>query len=450
VTPPPSGPPTGAPPIPPNVPPPPKVKPEALALRAKPRPVTRLSRRALISLGSVSALTVGGLAIWALGVHHGGGTPPQELYSTDRKPIAEGLRTLPGDYGALPKPALPASVPPLGPPLPGDLGRPFLRAQQEQGAPVTAPAAPSGLTAAEQAAAAERERLRQEAEAARHGALFVQVRQRTADQPAAEPALAAATPKPQNPFAPLPGSAESASPDETAAQNGQDRKSAFLNAATDTKTYASGRLETPASPFQVMAGTLIPAAMVTGLNSDLPGQCIATVTEPVYDTVTGKTLLIPQGSRLLGTYDAQVSYGQSRVLLVWTRLVMPDGSSVVLDRLPGTDTQGFAGLEDGTDNHWGKLIAGAALSTLLGVGAELGSQQSGLGGTSQQTVVVATSRSAENSLNQVGQQLTRRNLDVQPTLTVRPGFPVRVIVNKDLVLRPYAVANATRTAGATP
>ena len=444
----PSGPANGAPPIPPNVPPQPKVVPEALALRAKPRPVTRLSRRALILLGSVSALTVGGLAIWALGVQHGGGTPPQELYSTDRKPIAEGLRALPGDYGSLPKPVLPAGVPPLGPPLPGDLGRPFLRAQQEQGAPVATPTAPAGLTAEEQAAAAERERLRQEAEAARRGALFVQVRQKITDQPAAEAAVAGPS-TPLNPFAALPGSAESARPDEAASQNGQDKKSAFLNAATDTKIYASGRLQTPASPFQVMAGTIIPAAMVTGLNSDLPGQAIATVTEPVYDTVTGKSLLIPQGSRLLGTYDAQVSYGQSRVLLVWTRLIMPDGSSILLDRLPGADTKGFAGLEDETDNHWGKLLAGAALSTLLGVGAELGSQNSGLGGTGQQTVVVATSRSAEESVNQVGQQVTRRNLNVQPTLTVRPGFPVRVIVNKDLVLRPYG-ASARRTGGSAP
>ena len=448
MNPPPSGAPNGAPPIPPNVPPQPKVAPEALALRAKPRPVTRLSRRALILLGSVSALTIGGLAIWALGVQHGGGTPPQELYSTDRKPIAEGLRTLPGDYGSLPKPVLPAGVPPLGPPLPGDLGRPFLRAQQEQGAPATAPAAAAGPTAEEQAAAAERERLRQESEAARRGALFVQVRQKSADQPTAEAAVAGPTPPP-NPFAALPGSAESARPDEAASQNGQDKKSAFLNAATDTKIYASGRLQTPASPFQVMAGTIIPAAMVTGLNSDLPGQAIATVTEPVYDTVLGKTLLIPQGSRLLGTYDAQISYGQSRVLLVWTRLIMPDGSSIVLDRLPGADTKGFAGLEDETDNHWGKLLAGAALATLLGVGAELGSQSSGLGGTGQQTVVVATSRSAEESVNQVGQQVTRRNLNVQPTLTVRPGFPVRVIVNKDLVLRPYG-AVARRTGGSNP
>ena len=433
-------PPPGGPQLPPQT----KVAPEALALRAKPRPVTRLSRRALVLLGSVSAITIAGLAIWALGVQHGSGTPPQELYSTDRKPIAEGLNTLPHDYGSLPRP-----VPQLGPPLPGDLGRPFLRAQQEGGMPMAAPAAPTGSTPEEQAAAAERERQRQEAEAARHAQLFVQVREKPPEQVKAEPASAPAPVLP-NPFAAVPGSAERERPDEATTQHGQDKKLAFLNAAVDDKIYSPQHLQTPASPYQVMAGTIIPAAMVTGLSSDLPGQCIASVTEPVYDTVTGRALLIPQGSRLLGTYDAQVSYGQSRVLLVWTRLVMPDGSSIVLDRLPGTDTKGFAGLEDETDNHWGKLIAGAALSTLLGVGSELGSQQSGLGGTGQQTVVVATSRSAEDSLNQVGQQITRRNLNVQPTLTVRPGFPVRVIVNKDLALRPYGAASATQSAGLKP
>lgn len=415
----------------------PKVAPEALALRASPRPVTRLSRRALILLGSVSAATVGGLAIWALGIQHGGGTPPQELYSTDRKPVAEGLSRLPGDYGSLPRQPLPPDVPPLGPPLPGDLGGPILSAQQQNGTapiPMTAPApiGPTGPSPEEQARLAELQRLRQEAEAARRAQLFVQVRQR-AEQAGEQPG--AAPPARRDPFAPLPGSAEAARPDETAAQNGQDRKAAFLSAASDPKIYASGRLQTPISPYQVMAGTIIPAAMVTGLNSDLPGQAIATVTEPVYDTVSGRTLLVPQGSRLLGTYDAQVSYGQSRVLLVWTRLVMPDGSSIVLDRLSATDTRGFAGLEDEVDNHWGKLLAGAALSTLLGVGAELGSGDRSIDGN--QTIIIATGRSAQDSANQADQQLTRRNMNVQPTLTVRPGFPVRVLVNKDLVLRPY-------------
>lgn len=424
----------------------PKIAPERLELRARPRPVTRLSRRALILVGSVSSLAIGGLAIWALTVSHNGGTPSQELYSTDRKPVAEGLNTLPRDYSGLPA-ALPPRVPPLGPPLPGDLGRPILSAgQQNTVAPPPVPAAPTGPSPEEQARLAELQRLRQEAEAAARGALFVQTRTRGEQPSAAETAGMTDTGR-RDPFAPLPGSAESGRADETFTQNGQDRKSAFLSASVDSKIYASGRLQTPVSPYQVMAGTSIPAAMVTGLNSDLPGQAIATVTEPVYDTVTGGTLLIPQGSRLLGTYDAQVAYGQSRMLLLWTRLVMPDGSSIVLDRLPGTDARGFAGLEDETDNHWGKLLAGAALSTLLGVGAELGSQNRGID-DGQQTIVVATGRSVQDSANQVGQQLTRRNLNVQPTLTVRPGFPVRVLVNKDLVLRPYGTAS--RTGGRTP
>ena len=420
----------------------PKIAPERLELRAQPRPVTRLSRRALIALGSVSSMVIGGLAIWALSTNHNGGKAPEELYSTDRKPVAEGLNRLPSDYGAIP-PAPPPGVPQLGPPLPGDLGRPILSSGQQSTVPpiTAAPTAPgpTGPSPEEQARLAELQRLRQEAEAAARGGLFVQTRTRGEQAPVETAGLADAPQR--SPFSPLPGSSERQ--DETLAQNGQERKSAFLGAPTDTKIYASGRIQTPASPYQVMAGTIIPAAMVTGLNSDLPGQAIATVTEPVYDTVTGGTLLIPQGSRLLGTYDAQVAYGQSRVLLVWTRLVMPDGSSIVLDRLPGTDTRGFAGLEDETDSQGGMGRGGAALSPVGGGGAALGSGTRGsIDGND--TVVVATGRSAQDSVNQVGQQITRRNLNVQPTLTVRPGFPVRVIVNRDLVLRPYGV---TRTSG---
>jgi len=186
-----------------------------------------------------------------------------------------------------------------------------------------------------------------------------------------------------------------------------------------------------------MAGTVIPATLVTGINSDLPGQMIATVTENVYDTVTGNYLLIPQGSRMLGQYDSQVAYGQRRVLLVWTRLIMPDGSSITLDRLQGVDPAGYAGLEDKIDSHWGRIFAGAAVSTLLGVNAQLVAQDQSVNSGS---LTVAIRQSSQDSLNQVGQQLTRKNLNVQPTLTVRPGFPLRIIVNKDLILRPYVQA----------
>ena len=167
---------------------------------------------------------------------------------------------------------------------------------------------------------------------------------------------------------------------------------------------------------------------------------LATVTEGVYDTATGRHLLIPQGSRLLGQYDSQVAFGQKRVLLAWTRLMFPDASSIALDRLPGVDPSGSAGLQDGVDWHWQQLLFGAALSTLIGVGAELAAPNRSNG---QSQVVVATRQSGQDSINQVGPELTRRNLNVQPTLTIRPGFPVRVIVNKDLVLRPYQPISAS-------
>ncbi len=143
---------------------------------------------------------------------------------------------------------------------------------------------------------------------------------------------------------------------------------------------------------------------------------------------------LPQGTRLIGVYDSQVAFGQSRVLLVWTRLIMPNVRSIVLERQPGADTAGYAGLEDEVDNHWGALFKAALLSTLLGVGSELGST-TGTGSNSD--VITALRRGSSDSLNQTGQKVVQQNLNIQPTLTVRPGFPVRVIVSRDLVLEPY-------------
>jgi type IV secretion system protein VirB10 len=161
----------------------------------------------------------------------------------------------------------------------------------------------------------------------------------------------------------------------------------------------------------------------------------------VYDTVTGKRALIPQGSRLLGQYDSQVAFGQQRLLLVWTRLIRPNGSSIILDRLNGVDTEGHAGLQDKVDGHWGRVFAGAAVSTLVGVAAALASPDRTTGSG---TLVIASQQSVQDSVNQVGQQITRRNIDIQPTLNIRPGFELRVIVNKDLILRPYPTDDAAR------
>jgi type IV secretory pathway VirB10-like protein len=181
----------------------------------------------------------------------------------------------------------------------------------------------------------------------------------------------------------------------------------------------------------VQAGTVLPAALVTGIRSDLPGQITAQVTENVYDSPTGSYLLIPQGAKLIGQYDSQVAFGQSRVLLVWNRLIMPDGASIVLERQQGSDAEGFSGLEVEVDHHWSQLFRAAALSTLLGVGSSLGSNNN------ESDIAKAIRESTQNSMSNVGQQIVGRQLDVQPTLTVRPGFPVRVIVNRDIVLAPY-------------
>jgi type IV secretory pathway VirB10-like protein len=162
----------------------------------------------------------------------------------------------------------------------------------------------------------------------------------------------------------------------------------------------------------------------------------AQVTENVYDSPTGRFLLVPQGTRLIGVYDSQVSFGQSRVLLVWNRLIMPNGRSIILERQPGADTAGYAGLEDEVDNHWGALFKAALLSTLLGVGSELGAgSDSGTGNNGG--LIQALRLGMSDSLNQTGQKVVQRNLNIQPTLTIRPGFPLRVIVNRDLELEPY-------------
>ena len=230
--------------------------------------------------------------------------------------------------------------------------------------------------------------------------------------------------------------APAAQPNDDFTQNGQDRKLAFVNASADRRTTSPDQVAAPVSSYVVQAGNIIPASLITGIRSDLPGQITAQVTENVYDSPTGRFLLVPQGTRLIGVYDSQVAFGQSRVLLVWTRLIMPNGRSIVLERQPGADTAGYSGLEDEVDNHWGALFKAALLSTLLGVGSELGSYRYRCW-QQRRCHHQALRRGSSDSLNQTGQKVVQQNLNIQPTLTIRPGFPVRVIVNRDLVLEPY-------------
>jgi type IV secretory pathway VirB10-like protein len=163
----------------------------------------------------------------------------------------------------------------------------------------------------------------------------------------------------------------------------------------------------------------------------LPGEIVAQVTQNVFDTPTGKILLVPQGAKLVGQYDAQITFGQSRALLVWTRLILPNGKSIILERQPATDTEGYAGLEDEVDNHWGMLFEAAILSTVLSVGSEAGTSDS------ENNLAQAIRQGASQSFNQTGEQVVGRSLNVQPTITIRPGFPVNVLVTHDLILEAY-------------
>jgi len=385
----------------------------AMHLRAERPRVTRLSRKVLAGGAAVGSVVIFGAIFWALQNNQSRVPAPSELYTTDHRNVADGLAGLPRDYAGVPRQA-----PPLGPALPGDLGRPILNAQ-------TSPS--TGIPGID----SEQQRIGQEIEAARLSRLFAStsIREVAASitQAAAEGHSSTAVPNPTS------QSTQPAS-DDTFTQNGQDRKLAFVNASVDRRTTSPDRVTAPTSSYVVQAGNIIAASLITGIRSDLPGQITAQVTENIYDSPTGRFLLIPQGARLIGIYDSQVAFGQSRVLLVWTRLIMPNGRSIVLERQPGADAAGYAGLEDEVDNHWGALFKAALLSTLLGVGSELGST-SGTGSNSD--VITALRRGSSDGLNQTGQKVVQRNLNIQPTLTIRPGFPVRVIVNRDLVLEPY-------------
>jgi type IV secretion system protein VirB10 len=377
----------------------------AVKLRGDPPRVMRLSRKAIGIASACSFALVGGALIYALQPQ--GRKGAEELYNTEGVAVADNLAGAPKDYGQVPK---------LGPPLPGDLGKPILDAQRRGDVaelpPVGAPQ-PLPPNPAANAAEAARQRAEQERESARGSRLFFGGgAPGSGAGPAGAPGMAEA---PSSPAAPSGPKSEA------------DRRQAFLERASDRRTVSDERLSGLASPHVLQAGSVIPAALITGIRSDLPGLVTAQVTQNVYDSPTGRILLIPQGSRLIGDYDADVAFGQNRVLLAWNRLILPDGRSIVLERQPAADPRGFAGLQDSTDYHWGGVFKAALVSTLLGVGSEVGSGDGG-------DLARAIRRGTQDSVNRAGEQIVSRELNVRPTLTIRPGFSVRVLVTHDLVL----------------
>ncbi|MBE1529860.1 type IV secretion system protein VirB10 [Sphingopyxis sp. OAS728] len=364
--------------------------------------VMRLSRKTLAFAGGAAGLAIGGALLWALR------TPDpktaQEHYEVANPNKSETITGGPADYSAVPK---------LGPPLPGDLGRPIISARNAREAvPVPgmaqAPVDPR-IAAAEQA----RQRAHQQRDAAQASRLFLGGDAGTLLHEAASRMTAAPAP-------------DVAVAEKTTAISARGQ---YLAGGNRAPIESSEQIVGPRSPYVLQAGAVIPAALITGIRSDLPGQISAQVTQNVFDSPTGRVLLVPQGSRLVGDYDSEVIAGQSRVLLAWERLILPGGRSIRLDRQPGADASGMAGLEDKVDNHWGRMLRAALISSLLGVGTEFASS-----GDSE--LVRALRSGAQDGTNEAGRRVVERELSVAPTLTIRPGFAFRVIVTRDLVLEP--------------
>ena len=403
--------------------------PDDIELRVKSRPVRRINRKILMGGTALFSVLLFGAVWFALNPpDFRGRQQAQELYNTDRKPTAEGLAGLPSTYDAIPK---------LGPPLPGDFGDALHKVETGKGAELPLGDRPFQPDPEADIERADRIRLARLAQQGRESKLFYTVVTATKSREAAKTETSSTQPV-SSPFAALGQLEGLLGQGQPALQTAQDKKLAFLNAKPDGSIYNEHSLQKPVSPFTLIAGSIIPASLVTGLNSDLPGFVIGQVTENVYDTVSGRYLLIPQGTKIIGKYDSVVAFGQKRALVVWQRLIRPDGSSMVIDNLPATDEGGYAGLEDRVDFHTWSLLKGVALATLLGVGSELTL------GNNKNDLVSALKQSAVKNTDQAGQSLVQRQLDVQPTLTVRPGWPLRIIVHKDLVLEPYPQATRRR------
>lgn len=381
-----------------------KVDPETLALRARPARAIRFKRGVVVTSAAIVAAGVVGTAWFALEPHS-----IQLVTDSDDGPVAaktpaDALSGLPTTYGAAPK---------LGPPLPGDLGRPILDRQRELSGQPVPPATAGPVTDTQSKADGLK--------TARQSGLLVQRTDRNGE---AAPMTTGATDPSAKEIPVSPFRNPEADP------NGQRRKVDFAALGDKDSAVNPNRIVASPSPYSLSAGTVIAASLITGLRSDLPGLVIAQVTQRVYDSATGRTLLVPQGARLIGKYDSVVAFGQRRAMVVWQRLMFPDGSSIKLDNAPATDGAGYAGLEDRVDFHTWALLKGIVMSTLLGVGAEL--QFSGEG-----DLVQALRQSTQQNVSRAGDQLTSRNLQLQPTITIRPGYPVRLVVNQDLVLKPW-------------
>lgn len=372
--------------------------------------------------------------------------PKEQQPTANMSTKPEAFNALPGDYATAAQQRA-DRAPKLGPPMPGEVGQMQYEAQQQASTRAYGGGA-QPQTAAQQFAAQQDLQRMQQAANARYAKTSFQ--QSGGPGAAGNPGQFGGQPQ----FGGLPPSspetleqqqllaqaaaaaAAAGGPDKTARDdaNRQDDKRQFMDEKRDTGTLQS-RLTSPATPTVVSAGTLIPALFLTGINSDLPGLITAQVSQPVYDTPTGHHVIIPQGSVLIGAYDSRVTFGQNRVLLVWQRLRFPNGSSLDLEGMPGVDLSGYAGVSDKVNNHWGKVLSSVLLSST--VAAAVATAEGDSFSSFQRDAGQAASQGAAQQINQAGAQLLQRSINIQPTLEIRPGQRVAVMVNKDLALSPY-------------
>jgi len=356
-----------------------------LSTRAAPPKPRRLSRKALTILSGGGAFAIAAALAWS--ISQGSRTyDGDENVTIAPRQDAEALTDAPKDYAGLD-----LAAKSMGPP--GPLADEVTPPQTDL------PASPPPPDPA----ATEAERRRQAQETARSSKLFAAsdgARKSGAESGAAEGASKGA---PESPA------------------NSRDSKGSTVN---------SGKIASPDSQHILLAGSTIAGALVTGLSSDLPGQVIAQVTEDVFDSVTGQTRLIPQGARLLGTYDSKVALGQKRAFVIWNRLIYPDGRSIDLDQMSATDGSGAAGIADRVDNHWGRIIKAGIVGTLFGVGTEL-TDSSG-----DSPIAEAIRDGSGQTVGRAGDRLVERELEIRPTISIRPGARIRVLLNRDVILDP--------------
>jgi type IV secretion system protein VirB10 len=404
---------------------------EALNGRTVLPTVKRFNRKTVVVLAALGAL----VTIAALGTALSRkplvkkATESQAQSAAAVPTLTDAVNTLPGDYRSVARTRADGSdgIPKLGAPLPGDIG-------------AFAPQAGGGrqgaarqLTPYEQALAEERlEELKRAAKAREGGFGFSGGAGVVAVAAASEggaQSVAGSVERGLTSYAQA-GLQQSLASRDT--DNRQDDKTSFAERGHKGSWLLREGVQTPLSPFTIFAGAVLPGVMITGINSDLPGQIEGQVSQNVYDTVTGKHLLIPQGTKVLGTYDSRITYGQSRVLVVWTRIIRPDGSNIDLEGMPGVDMSGYAGETGKVDRHLLRLLSAVLLGSVIQAGTAAGTSYT------NPSFADLARQGAGQGVNEATQQIVRKELNIQPTITIAPGTRFNVFTTKDIILPPYA------------